>query len=133
MSINLTSLQIPRPRRRTTHNGLSTRDSAVDNRISAKRCKNVAALILETLRNHGRPSDSLRSQTASISSIAHVRTPTHDQTFARGSAKSADLGLGVQPPTVGSRGMPKSVHSPDNDSKERADDIKALTISEVNC
>ena len=59
--------------------------------------------------------------------------PNHDQTFARGSAKAEDLGLGVQPPTVGARGMPKSVHSPDNDSKERADDIKALTISEVNC
>ena len=70
--------------------------------------------------------------------------PNHDQTFARGSAKAADLGLAfslqgsgrtseTNPPAEGSSRAPKSVHSPDNDSKERADDIKALTISEVNC
>ena len=33
-----------------THTGLSTKDGIVDNRISAERCKNVAALIFEVLR-----------------------------------------------------------------------------------
>jgi hypothetical protein len=73
--------------------------------------------------------------------------PDHDQTFARGSAKAADLGLGVQPPKVGSNlgdepasrwllaraACPNPYTAPNDDSKERADDIKALTISEVNC
>jgi len=146
MSVNLYSFTNPRPRRRTTHNGLSTRDSIVNNRISAKRGKNVAALIFETLRNHARPSDSLRSRRLqSPQSLTSVPQPRSN--FCAGICKGRRLGLGRSGSTgrvaprrrtrqqmaSRARGMPKSVHSPDNDSKERADDTKALTISEGNC
>jgi hypothetical protein len=75
MSVNLYIFTNPRSRRRTTHNGLSTRDSIVDNRISAKRGKNVAALIFETLRNHAAHPTACGLRRLQ-SSIAHVRNPT---------------------------------------------------------
>jgi hypothetical protein len=131
MSVNLYILTNPRPRRRTTHNGLSTRDSIVDNRISAKRGKNVAALIFETLRNHAAHPTACGLDGFNLLNRSRPY-PDHDQTFARGSAKAADLG--VQPPWVGSHlGDEPASRWLLARSKERADDTKALTISEGNC
>ena len=61
----------------------------MDNRISPKRCKNVAALIFERfaiMPPIQRPAVSDGFNPQSLTSV-----PDHDQTFARGSAKAAAL------------------------------------------
>ena len=123
----------------------STRDSIADNRISAERCKNVAALIFEILRNHAahQTACGLR-RLQSPQSLTSLRQPR--STFARDLQKPADWGLSfslkvsarsseTNPSADGSSYArhANQYTAPDDDSKERADDIKALTISEVNC
>ena len=105
----------------------------MDNRISAKRGKNVAALIFE--RFAIMPPIRQPAVSDGFNLLNRSRPyPNHDQTFARGSAKAADLGLGVQPPRVGSHlGDEPASRWLLARSKERADDTKALTISEGNC